>query len=376
VGPVTEISLGQIFVRVLYGEKENGSYYAKVWINSAHGKWSEHPEKDCYTLFRPSRYLEREGLEPEGPYWHWSEIKDMEGKGLCPPHCQPIAAMQTLSRARVHLWRIDWALQQAGWEVYYNDTDSVMTNCPPERMPVALGKELGMLAYEHGPCKGYFLGPKAYLLLNDNNEVVKQALKGVPLKSYKDGLWDKDDEGRVYAREARRARPGRPAEQGHDIREEVFRAALQGGARCYKEGVTSFLRGLSGVVKEKTIDGETVHVRESMKWQRASLTRDIRTSGRGKSFGDKPGEWVYLTTQEMNLAVFLNMLPAKRGHWERQSEGIRRRCIEEQLVTLSPLKIILTEKGRAMLTTLTQGADLSDMPDPSDFEGEYEDSKT
>lgn len=350
--PNTMVAMGQEFVRVLYAEKERGSFFAKVWINSAHGKWSEHPLKDCYTKYRPSEYFEPEGMKPEGPYWHWAEIK-CDDKGFAAPHCQPLASALTLGRARVKLWRIIDALQRAGWEVYYWDTDSIFTNCPPERMPVPLGKELGMLAYEAGPCEGYFLGPKAYLLINEFGEITKQALKGVPLKSYNNAV---EDDGVI--REAKRARPatpGRPArdaEVGTDLRLEVFRRALTDkGARCMKDGVTSFLTGLHGV---KGADGK----RREVHWGRHPLERVITVCGRGKAHGELSTDWCYLSTLEMVVLHFLADLiarPRKSSLWDRQPANLKELCLSRGYVRFTETQIHCTDAGKAFHNELTIG---------------------
>jgi hypothetical protein len=375
--PITTINLGQLFVQVMYAEKERGSYYAKVWLNSAHGKWAEHPLKDCYTLFRPSTFWEPGGIDPEGPYWHWSEIK-VDEDGKAPVHCHPIAAAQVMARARIGLWECWKALQDAGWEVYYGDTDSVHTNCPPEHFPLPLGKLLGQWSFEGGPYEGYYLGPKAYLLIDENGVPQKSALKGVPLRSYVNAIEAQDERG-TYIREAKRAAPERPgpantvlpareAEPGRDLRKHVFMQALDGGARCYKDSVTSFLRGIHGVDDLKKPKDE--REKQPVKWQRVEVIRTIRPCGRGKAF-ERDGEgWCYLSTLEMAMIPFLERLreaSIKDTHWERVSKHVRDRLTELQYVRFISGRIELTEAGRKFLEATSDG-----VWDDDDDKYEYE----
>ncbi len=191
-----------------------------------------------------------------------------------------------LGRARAALWIINNTFQRAGWDVYYNDTDSLITNCPSEKSPMTLGKDLGQLAFEGGPYNAIFLGSKAYILIDPvNGSVAKCALKGVPHRSYKDAVWEGDS-----LREARGSerlggngiftRKG----VGRDRRIELFETALAGSAKAYKEGLRTFKKGL-----------------RDASWLRDSLTREIRPTITNLAF-DTDG-WRLLSADEIMSAA-------------------------------------------------------------------------
>jgi hypothetical protein len=54
------------------------------------------------------------------------------------------------------------ALLDRGWGVYYTDTDSLHTNCPPGSFPGQLGSACGEWQIEAGPVEALYLGPKFY----------------------------------------------------------------------------------------------------------------------------------------------------------------------------------------------------------------------
>lgn len=280
---ITEAEVGQNFVRELYAQKAQGVPWAKVYVNSLHGKFSETILKDQWTREHPSEYWAEIPPTKHGRWWH-SVTKAIDKDGRAAPHVQPIAAAQILGRARVALWRVAHKLQNAGWEVYYCDTDSMHSNCPPDQMAaagIALGGQLGDLELESGPeaCEGIYLGPKAYLLIRDG-EIVKSALKGVPLRAYEHGQVTRDylSGDYVYAEAANRG-------HGEDLRIQLFENALHPDRNVFavKEGITSFTRGVK-------MRGD-VYAKET-------LRRNIRPTSRGKKFGPGPADYYYLTPRE------------------------------------------------------------------------------
>ena len=54
--PALMAPIGQVFARRLYMEKERGSFFGKVFLNSLHGKFSESPIKDFWRLKRPDKH--------------------------------------------------------------------------------------------------------------------------------------------------------------------------------------------------------------------------------------------------------------------------------------------------------------------------------
>jgi hypothetical protein len=282
--------IGQDFLRTMFAAKESGgphSFFAKVFANALSGKTGMNPVRDNYHARYPSQHWAPGGdpklIPPDkGWLWHYFTLaSDKDGLGKW--FFQPMISVIVLGRARAALWKINNAFQRAGWKIYYNDTDSLFTDCPKERAPIALGNDLGQLAFEGGPYHGIFLGSKAYVMIDANGQVAKCALKGVPHKSYADAIWEGDslreargDERMMGAFKSPFARKG----VGRDERITLFERALAGSAKAYKEGVRTFKRGL-----------------REMDWCRDSLTREIRPTIRNLAFDGN--DWRLLTADEI-----------------------------------------------------------------------------
>jgi len=261
------VDVGGSFARTMYDEKERGSFFGKVFLNSLHGKFSENPTHEQWTSKYPKKHNGPAPVVVNG-YWR-SMIDSVDRRGKVPRHCQPLAAATILGRTRAKLFRVLRDVERAGGRVFYCDTDSVHCDLPPERMPVPLGSALGMLAPEGGPFEGIYLGPKMYAL-RDGAGKLKGACKGVPWAALSDGVLDRD----VF-------RQARGAERGADLRFAMFEAALSDRAKVRKEGIASFLSGLKG-----------------QGWRASHVDRTIRPQPRQKAFGRGKNGWQYLTIQE------------------------------------------------------------------------------
>lgn len=279
--PRLHAPIGQVFAADLYAEKERGSFFGKVFLNSLHGKFSESPIKECWTLERPADSACYAGRAPEqiGGYWRsWQLSHDKRGRVA--RHIQPLAAAHILGRTRAVLARTLQAVIAAGGRVFYSDTDSIHCDLSPSRFPVATGKALGAWGYEGGPYRGIYVAPKAYLLLDAAGGVVKGALKGMPLADLKDGVCTG---GRF---EAPRYRGARGKERGADLREQMFRDALVGPVQVEKEALASWATGL------RRIEGVG---------HKATTVRTLQKVERGKTFGHRPDAWSYLAPVEKML---------------------------------------------------------------------------
>jgi hypothetical protein len=258
--PRKELELGQKFVPFLFDAKERGVPWAKVFVNSMHGKFTESPLKDVWTREFPSEYWpdippERRGTED---YHFWKSYQLVHDRRRhCLPHVQPIAGAQILGRARAALTAVMRAVQSAGFEVYYCDTDCIHTNCPPHLFPARQGGALGQWALEKGPCDAIYLGPKAYCLFNSDGTSAKFAMKGSPVGK----LANATRIGGVFT-------PLPSYEKGENLIAEFFDIALNRGAQIKKEGVMSFVSGL----------------RNDSRWDRKELVRTNRPTGAGKVF--------------------------------------------------------------------------------------------
>ncbi len=101
-----------------------------------------------------------------------------------------ISAMIT-SYARIFMNKIKLNILKNGGEIYYMDTDSLVTNVKLDDNLV--GKDLGQFKLEYFVNKAYFITSKTYCLLIDNDKTIIKA-KGV----YNDSLTLKDFEDMYY----------------------------------------------------------------------------------------------------------------------------------------------------------------------------------
>lgn len=151
---------GQHFARTMYALKAGGDPWAKVSINSAHGKFGQGILQTAWAR-RHGRW--EADYELGFPAWHQ----------------RPLVSAFVLSRARLRLHRVLHALKQAGWRCLYVDTDCVHTDCPPDRFPGTLGDDLGQWAHEATAEEAVYVAPKVYMLRLPGG-AVKMAAKGLP----------------------------------------------------------------------------------------------------------------------------------------------------------------------------------------------------
>ncbi len=239
-GPVERLPrAGKDFQKILFKWKEEGVFFAKVWLNSLHGKFCERVAKDTWDAIYPKKCFLGEINPPqlvEGvDLWRFEKLAvDESGpyEGRAKPHYQPINGALIYGRARAHIISIIRTIQKAGWRVFYTDTDSVFTNCPPLIMASlfgsGMGSDLGQLSFEGGPYNGWILGRKLYYLVNDTDQ--KIAAKGVPMKR----LNSAKKKFGIYA----------DATDGHNLQPAVFNDIWRNGsAKILRTGVAPFVRG-------------------------------------------------------------------------------------------------------------------------------------
>jgi hypothetical protein len=376
--PEETCEVGQTFADVMFRAKEGSGpakFFSKVFLNSWHGKALEHPLKEHFTRWRPARYVEAFGVDVLGdrerrPDATWFRYYTVEcgDDDKCAEYQQPVMGEQILGRARAALFRDAFALfEAAGVPVLYCDTDSCHVKASEARCREILGDRIGStigkLAIEATACVGYYLGPKAYLLVDDagdrnrkkdgtfyaRGDVVKAALKGIPLRSYARGTVDADG---LY-REARKG------EAASDVRVRLFEQALAGKpARCLKDGVSTFLRGAHGFE-----DAEGKRVRS--RWGRAPQVREVRPSGRGKTWGGDRA-WRYASILETVADATLRRLarrPLTAAEWERLPEEARGYLLACTMVAFVDVneddesyRVQIVEEGRRRLDEIGQGA--------------------
>lgn len=148
------------FAAQLYAAKQHGDPWAKVSVNSAHGKFGQ--------SIIQTAHVKRAGA--------W--VADFE-LGFPSWHQRPLISAFVLSRARLRLHATLEALRAAGWRAFYVDTDCVHTDCPPDAFPGQLGEQLGEWKHEATATEAVYVAPKVYALRLANGEV-KLAAKGLP----------------------------------------------------------------------------------------------------------------------------------------------------------------------------------------------------
>ena len=184
----TVARFAQPFVDELFRLKESGglrSFFAKVTVNSLHGKLSEKPYRWSYKLMSPPP----PGSALTGA---WLQHYDPAPAYLKPAaYHQPLMAAAVYQRARLQLADAIRAVEDAGFEFYYTDTDSVHTNCPPDVFAQLASVGPGLGQWGHEGCAGAatYLAPKVYQL-HDLPKGHKVAGKGLPLKQLTPAVFD------------------------------------------------------------------------------------------------------------------------------------------------------------------------------------------
>jgi hypothetical protein len=168
--PAAWISAGKVFARRLYELKSQGVPWAKLFLNSFHGKLSQKPQQIQY-YGDGEKYIEQQTILQAVESEMSLDEKEKRWAALCPWHYQPLAAATVFGRARSRLYRAAKRVQAAGGEVYYCDTDSLHCSLPPEKFAAAgnaVGTALGEWKYE-GAGPGCYLAPKLYLAGKDKD---------------------------------------------------------------------------------------------------------------------------------------------------------------------------------------------------------------
>jgi len=88
--------------------------------------------------------------------------------------------------ARIYMHKIKLAILEVGGEIYYSDTDSIVTNLTlnklKENLYGKIGNKLGQLKLEYFLEEAYFISNKTYILLTIEGKEIKKA-KGISPES-------------------------------------------------------------------------------------------------------------------------------------------------------------------------------------------------
>jgi hypothetical protein len=183
-----QVSLFEGFVTDLYKyrNKNHEDYdeglagVVKIMLNSCYGKFGQKTlRKKIYRHDDPE--LPEDAVpatgEPNSPIWYAEEETDAA-------YIMPQIAARVTALGRVKLYRYMMEAQKAGGNVYYCDTDSIITDV---REGIETTTELGGLKDEYpeqsGNLSGRFLGPKLYLLTDDSTNFERVAAKGLQNRS-------------------------------------------------------------------------------------------------------------------------------------------------------------------------------------------------
>jgi DNA polymerase elongation subunit (family B) len=106
--------------------------------------------------------------------------KDLEKKNFKFGYISVSTAAAITAYARIYINKIKLWILNNGGNIYYSDTDSIVTDI--ELPYYLIGRNLGQLKLENKVKKAYFISGKTYLLETEEGRIVKKA-KGVDSKS-------------------------------------------------------------------------------------------------------------------------------------------------------------------------------------------------
>ena len=170
------------FVQTLYEIKEGGgpeSFFAKVTLNSLHGRLGMNPDREKLVL--------KDGFQDDAngrPQFDAAAYDTVLTFMPNSPSQQPLAAATVLCRARLTWIQAVRALEKNGFQVFYGDTDSIHTDCPPGRFEKInpLSDAMGDWGLEGTWSDAVYLGPKAYALFDEITDKSKLTAKGMPVR--------------------------------------------------------------------------------------------------------------------------------------------------------------------------------------------------
>lgn len=151
----------------------------KILLNACYGKFGQKTlRKKIYRYDDPElpECAVPANGDPECLIWYAEEESDAS-------YIMPQIAARVTALGRVKLYRYMLAAQKVGGKIYYCDTDSIVTDV---RDGIETSTELGGLKDEYpkqsGRLFGRFLGPKLYLLTDDETNFERIAAKGIQMR--------------------------------------------------------------------------------------------------------------------------------------------------------------------------------------------------
>jgi hypothetical protein len=171
-------------VRYVNKEESNSIHlYHNVYDNFP---FSEDLEYIKYSAVINDHFYDLHGLEEYGQLSHKLDINNKEFQTSLP------IAIAISSYARMYMHSVIQHVLSLGGEVYYIDTDSIVTDV---ELPAELvGEDIGQFKLEFLAKEAYFIAPKLYYLQNNDNIIIKAKTLGG------DCLKKKDFEDMSYGR--------------------------------------------------------------------------------------------------------------------------------------------------------------------------------
>jgi len=173
------------FVDYFYTLKNNSSgaekEIYKLVLNSLYGKWGELPKRKQIITDPDASFI---GKYPYDTFFGYA-IKEYEQYSA---YHLPCISIRVTALAQVHLYRVMQKIMRMGGEIYYCDTDSIVTD-----IRLDTSQELGGLGLECTFKEGIFLLPKTYILhlydMDKEGKDLKIKIKGFS-QSLKDHVGD------------------------------------------------------------------------------------------------------------------------------------------------------------------------------------------
>ena len=135
---------------------------AKLFLNSLYGKMGMNSEREKLWFFPTDKEFDNHILIPiaDPQFGAYKEITHSE-----PPYVIPHIAAWVTARSRARLWTLMADMLEAGFRVYYCDTDSIITDSPITDSP-----RLGDLKTVCQIRRAKFVAPKMYFIEQANGE--------------------------------------------------------------------------------------------------------------------------------------------------------------------------------------------------------------
>lgn len=176
-------------------KKESINYIvAKLLLNSLYGKFAQNQDSESLKKITDPQDLQKYEITDVYDLDHNIFRVKTESKGN---FFIPQISIHVTSLAQLHLYNIMEKIINKGYKIIYCDTDSVFTNAKLNK-----SDQLGELKEEYKFKKGYFILPKTYCIIDENDKTIIKAKgymsmfkKMITEKDFKNALFNDDYSG-------------------------------------------------------------------------------------------------------------------------------------------------------------------------------------